>query len=566
MEELIAFQAMRSEPRGGRWGAPGAVAVGVGAALCAVVAVARAAGDEGAAHDSVRWQAATRFGASGGGGVVWDSALGPDGSLYVVGQAFASDFPVRHPHQPRYAGNGDAFVARIAPDRRSFLYATYLGGSGNDTAVGVAAGPTGKAYVVGVTESADFPLGAGATVQRGAGYDLFAVRLSESGALEHSAILGGEGNDGAEAVAVAPDGSVLVAGSTTSAQLPLVEPFQAALNGPADGLVLRLDGATGALLASSYLGGSGLDDARAVAIDGDGAVYVAGNTDSRDLPRAQGSQPTYGGGRLDIFLARLSGDGRELLSTAYLGGSDEDAVGQGALTLSPRGPVIAGSTSSLNFPVAGGPVGGARGYYDAVVALLDPGDLSLRFSTYLGGSDSDFATQAVVFGGRIYVTGTTSSPDFPTVCPARPMDRSARYNAYLAAIDLAAPALVYSTFAGTGTGSSLVVDRGEALLVAGDGVPASFQPREPWPLPHAETASGFVLRFAAARSACPGDCCADGAVTVDELVTAVAIALGTASPATCASLDVDADGQIGIHELVLGVGAGLAGCGAPAPS
>jgi hypothetical protein len=514
-------------------------------------------------HDhGLRWQSANLFGGSEDE-VVWDIAVGPDDSVYLVGQTNSSDFPTAHPLQAQYRGHGDAFVMRIAPDRQSLIYSTFLGGIGTDVAVGLAVGPTGEAYVVGLTDSSDFPRGITAHEQRGAASDLFAVRIAPDGSrLDWTTVLGGQGAEGAEGVVFADDGFLYIAANTPSPDFPVREAFQDTLQGASDGLILRLDPGSGAPLVASYLGGTGVDDIRAVAAASDGSVYFAGNTDSTDLPKRSGAQPSFAGGRLDVFVARVLDQGKTLAVTTYLGGSADDNIGPGALTIDRNGNLLlAAASSSADFPMVGAlQPRFSDGGFDAIVAVIDPERLVLKFSTYLGGTDSDFAARSVSDGRRIYVTGSTASQDFPVRCAPQPRHGRLRYDGFIAVLEIDPPRLAYSTHVGSDSGHGLAWTSTGELVVSGDGLGVDVSILDPWPFPAGGGGDGFLMTLAPSASACPGDCCADGHVSVDDLVTGVGIALGTHLLGDCSSLDTNRDGRVSVSELITAVRSGLGEC------
>ncbi|MFW6023352.1 MAG: SBBP repeat-containing protein, partial [Myxococcota bacterium] len=169
-----------------------------------------------------------------------------------------------------------------------------------------------------------------------------------------------------------------------------------------------------ALAYATYLGGEGDDRAFGVAVDGDGAAYVAGYTDSTDFPTEGPLQGNYGGGEDDAFVAKLEPGGDALAYATYLGGEGFDQAravavdGQGAA-------YAAGSTDSTDFPTEGALQGSNAGYRDAFVAKLEPDGDALAYATYLGGENYDFAWAVAADGdGAAYVAGSTASIDFPT--------------------------------------------------------------------------------------------------------------------------------------------------------
>jgi len=180
---------------------------------------------------------------------------------------------------------------------------------------------------------------------------------------------------------------------------------------------------------STYLGGREIDLSTAIAVDQEGAVYIAGQTLSDDFPTQSPFQP-YQGGPLagaDAFVAKLSPDGDSLLYATYLGGSlGEEIVA--AMTVDEQGRVyVAGTTTSMDFPTQNALHGfrpGSQLFADAFVARLSPDGSTLEFSTYLGGTGDETATGlALGEDGSLYVTGTTTSTNFPTTPGVLQTDR-----------------------------------------------------------------------------------------------------------------------------------------------
>ena len=237
----------------------------------------------------------------------WAIAVDSTGSAYVTGGTSSANFPTQVPFQAAAGGAGDAFVTRLSPSGASFLYSTYLGGSGLDTGFGIAVDGSGAIYVTGTTASSNFPVLAGSfqTTLAG-GSDAFVTKLSPSGsALLYSTFLGGTGNDGAIGIALDASGGAYVAGGTSSTNFPVANPTQATLAGTVNAFVTKLNAAGSALSYSTYLGGNGSDGAYSIALDSTGAMYVCGVTSSTNFPTASPVQPANHGAQ-DAFLAKLS--------------------------------------------------------------------------------------------------------------------------------------------------------------------------------------------------------------------------------------------------------------------
>ena len=215
-------------------------------------------------------------------------------------------------------------------------------------------------------------------------------------------------------IAVGEDGSLYIAGTTLSFDLPTLDPFQESLAGGADSFVAKLDLVNATIVYTTYLGGSDEESSRSLAVDAAGSATVVGNTASADFPTVNALQPALGGG-VDAFVVKLDPTGSSLYYATYLGGSAlDDAHG---VSLDALGNAyVLGTTASMDFPTASPLQPANAGGLDVFVAKLNPTGSTLIYSTYLGGtgndSGSDIATDP---SGAVYGTGTTRSADFPTV-------------------------------------------------------------------------------------------------------------------------------------------------------
>ena len=350
-------------------------------------------------------------------------ALGAEG-VYVAGHTTSTDFPgTAGGAQSTYGGGDqDVFVALLTPELKTITQATYLGGSMPDYTYALAVGASGV-YVSGLTSSSDFPgtLG-GAQPSNGGSTDAFVALLTpDLKTLTQATYLGGSAQDSAGSLALGASG-VYVAGMTFFSDFPgTTGGAQPTFGGVTnDAFVALLTPDLKTLTQSTYLGGSGDDDACALTIGAEG-VYVAGLTNfSSDFPgTAEGAQPARGG-TWDAFIALLTPDLKTLTQSTYLGGSGEDFAC--ALALGAEGVYAAGSTGSSDFPgTAEGAqptFGGADG--DAFVALLTPDLKTLTQATYLGGGCSDGASALGMGTSGVYVAGSTCLllPRHRRGCPA----------------------------------------------------------------------------------------------------------------------------------------------------
>jgi len=225
-----------------------------------------------------------------GQGIAADAA----GNVWVVGSTNSASIGVVNALQPTLGGNLDGFVARLNP-LGAIVYLTYLGGSFDDEAFAVAVDALGNAYVAGSTLSTNFPVAAPLQALLAGRHDAFVSKLSADGStLLFSTYLGGTGDDIANGIAVHdPDNSVYVVGSTNSVDFPLVRALQGP-GGLLDAFVAKLAPAGNAFVFSTYLGGSGNDVAQAVAVDGSGVAFITGATDSLTFPTVSPLQAPAG--------------------------------------------------------------------------------------------------------------------------------------------------------------------------------------------------------------------------------------------------------------------------------
>ena len=300
--------------------------------------------------------------------------------------------------------------------------------------------------------------------------------------LVYSTYLGGSGGDTGYAIAVDSSGSAYVAGYTASPDFPTANPLQANLRGSLNAFIAKVNPAGSALAYSTYLGGSGGDEAFAIAVDPSGDAYVAGSTNSSDFPTVNPLQANFGGpsgvggsAYGDAFVAKLNAAGSALVYSTYLGGSAQD-WGNGIAVDSSGSAYVAGSTSSSDFRTANplqAHLGGVCcGDTNAFVAKLNPAGSALMYATYLGGSVGDQGNAiAVDSSGNAYVTGWTNSPDFPTANPLQAhLGATDAQNAFVAELNAAGSALLYSTYLGGSTydsGNAIAVDLSGNAYVAG---------------------------------------------------------------------------------------------------
>ena len=228
-------------------------------------------------------------------------------SVYLTGTTTSSNFPVTASAlQSHGAGRIDGFVTKLAVFGAP-LYSTYFGGSGDDSPAAIVLDSAGAAYVAGTTNSTNFPVTSSFQNVFNGQKDIFAFKLNPAGSqLVYSTYLGGSGTDTASGLALDGNGSLYIAGRSDSEDFPTVNAFAPSRKGVANGIVAALSPTGNSLQFSTYLGGSGVDSANALALNCATGLSVAGNTASTDFPVTAGAmQSAFGLNSQDGFVASL---------------------------------------------------------------------------------------------------------------------------------------------------------------------------------------------------------------------------------------------------------------------
>ncbi|WP_295102128.1 SBBP repeat-containing protein [uncultured Candidatus Kuenenia sp.] len=365
------------------------------------------------------------------------------------------------------------------------LASTYLGGQDDDRGRYLTLDASGNVYVTGLTSSSDFPTTVGAydTSFNSSSYNVFVSKLdSKLTRLLASTYLGIAGpTDSGPSIALDASGNVYVTGFTSSSDFPTTVGAYDTSRNAYDIFVSKLDGRLTSLLASTYLGGSSDDYGKSIALDAGGNVYVTGHTSSTNFPTTDGAYDTSSDKYYsDVFVSKLDSGLTSLLASTYLSGSSNDY--SHSLALDTSGNVyVTGWTKSSNFPTTAGAYDTTyNGDYDVFVSKLDSDLMSLLASTYLGYSGYDYGySLALDASGNVYVTGLTSSSDFPTTVGA--YDTSGNYNGdydvFISKLNSGLTSLLASTCLGgsdSDGGRSLALDVSGSVSVMGNTKSSDF--------------------------------------------------------------------------------------------
>ena len=400
------------------------------------------------------------------------NAIGHDaqGFIYVAGTTDSGDFPLfpasGNPAYPSITGDFDLFLAKIDPNAAAgseIVYLTYFGGSGAETLNDMAVTPRGNVYLTGSTASTDFPLANAAQAALSGTSDAFVLWLDPSqagtAALQYSTFLGGGSDDVGNGIAVDSRGRIFIAGNTKSGDFPLVNNFQGPGGSTQHAFIAGIDPSQSnqaTLIYSTYIGGSGIDQANSIAAAPDGTFWVAGGTFSSDFPIVGNSyQPVYQASG-DAFVAQVNPSlgSSSLIYATFLAGSGEEAAKKTIIDAAGR-LIVTGYTTSPDFPITPNAIQASfGGNTDAFVTILNPAaatrDGQLIYSTYFGGSDGDAGYDIKEdAAGNLYVTGYTSSLDLPVTATALQPAHNGGFDAFALKFNPSKPgpgAVAYSSY------------------------------------------------------------------------------------------------------------------------
>lgn len=436
------------------------------------------------------------------------------GSAYLVGATDSFNYPTPGGFDTNYDALLDATITKMNPQGTELLFSTYLGGGDSEAANAVALGGNGHLYVAGYTEStegvvSEFPTTPGAFSETLAGdRDAWIARIDPAaGTLVFSTLLGGPRDDTAYAIRVDDARDVHVAGDTSGAFPTSPGAYDRVYDGGGSDLFyVKLDAAGSTMLYSTYLGADGLDQHPAMQLDQDGHVYLAGMTDSLNLPTTAGVIQESRAAGVDLFLVKIDDSGEPPEFWTYLGGNRNEADVDLVLDAS-HNIYLTGSTEGFEFPVSEDAlfpeVGGGR---DAFIIKLDMTASKVLYGTFVGGSGSDAGTGlAVDDEGSILFAGNTTSPDFPVTAEAQDPSHSGGQDVFIAKLTSSGDRLLYASYFGGGNTlstarASLFLDSSEQTVVAGTyefkgpetfpSTPGAFQTfRAPGQF------NGFVVKF-----------------------------------------------------------------------
>lgn len=381
----------------------------------------------------------------------------------------------------------------------TLVFSTYTGSYANNFGFSATYDDSGNLYAGGISFGQNYPVTTGAyqTVYGGGYFDISITKFSSTGSHLYSTFIGGGGQDQPHSMVVDVFGNLCVFGMTRSSDFPITQgAYDVALNGGSDIYVAKLNPAGTALLASTYLGGDGMDaynihntysqssikynygdDARGEIITDDvGNIYVASCTQSGNFPTTPGAFRPQPASSQDGVVFKMNPNLSQLMWSTHLGGSGDDAA-YSLKVDSNRGVYVVGGTASTNFPTTPGTIspsnpGGINGF----ITHLNATGTQAISSTYIGTAAYDQAYFVEIDGDeQVYVLGQTLG-NFP-ITPG--VWSYGTRGQFIQKLDNDLSTVIYSTVFGTGSGvnispTAFLVDVCEYVYVSGWGGDTNF--------------------------------------------------------------------------------------------
>ena len=390
-----------------------------------------------------------------------DIAVDSNGNTYITGRTLSPSFPTTAGTFDTTAnGIEDVFVTKINASGTGIVFSTFLGGGFYDEGNGIAVDESGNVYVAG-TASSSFPTTGGAydTTFNG-GVDVFVSKLSPNGSsLIYSTYIGAANFDSATDLAIDSGGNAYIVVRTSDAGVPYpttTGAFDTTFNGVDDVAVTKLNPTGTALIYSTFLGGSSIDNGRSIAVNANGEAFVSGSTTDAaiNFPTTAGSYDPVHNGVTDFFVTKLNASGSGLIYSTFIGGPGIDNANGLAIDLAGNAYIV--GNVSPGFPTTAGVFDTTiAGSSEIGVSKLSPDGSTLVYSTYLGGNQGETANAVAVDAfGNAYIAGNNFGGDYPTTAGAFDTTFNGSNDAILTVLNQNASALIYSTYLGGGGSDS----------------------------------------------------------------------------------------------------------------
>jgi len=437
-----------------------------------------------------------------GSDTAYEVAAHPDGTSVICGITTSTDFPTVSPYQAANGGGArDIMIAKFSADGSSVVFSTYLGGNSFDDCYNLVLDGDGNSYFTGRSASSNYPTSIGAyqTSRVGGSRDAIATKLSADGStLMYSTYVGANGSTNGSGIAIDNSGNAYLTGTTASSNFATAGTYQDTKPGGDDGYIAKLNSTGTAMIWATYVGGSSTDGINAIIVDGDGNGYFVGQTTSTDLPTSSPYQAANAGSQ-DVIIGKISSDGTSMSYVSYLGGTGSDDGSRIDIDSSGNA-YITGWTASTDFPTSSpyqnSNAGGAN---DSFIAKINSTGSALTYSTYLGGTGNDRASDiALRTDGSVAISVLSDSTDYPLAGANQATYAGGAYDVVVSVLSSDGSTLDYSSYFG-GTGSDVAYDIAamgdSSIYIAGETDSTNFPTTSPYQASNAGSSDAFLMRI-----------------------------------------------------------------------
>jgi hypothetical protein len=328
-----------------------------------------------------------------------DGAIDSQGNMIIVGVTSSLDFPLDNELvENRSSYERDVFVYKLSSDGQTVIFSTYIGSASDYYSIGVTTDSNDNIIITGSTIASDFLVENAYQENKSGETDAFITKITSDGQnVIFSTYFGGTNDDQIKRVTTDKNDNIIVIGVTSSSeQFPIKNAINQQKSSSAWDVFLSKFSSDGQeLIFSTFYGGTRPWGPAAIKYDSNNNIIAAGETNSQGFPIVNAFQEEYGGGELDSFLIKLSPDGQEIIFSTFIGGIGSEGP-IGLTTDSKDNIFLTGATNSYNFIVKDAYQAEINGGWDGYLLACSQDGQDLLFSSYFGGSRSDYSTSIVL--------------------------------------------------------------------------------------------------------------------------------------------------------------------------
>lgn len=367
-----------------------------------------------------------------------------DGSILHVSGTFYDDYPITgNALMQTHSGSMDIIIQRFNEDGTDLFYGTYYGGSGSDDAITSLVDDDDDLYILGSTDSVDYPTSQGAFCSTSmGGQDIFLTKMAYPyTSVEFSTLVSGPGDEWGEHISLDSSGNIIIAADTTMDGFPTTpDAYNRSFSGgPGDGIIVKMDSTGSDILYSTYLGGSGWDWCMGAFESASGGFHISSISFSSDFPTTPDSISNESNGGVEFCYSEIDADG-DLVYSTYLGGRSFDALYSNMYDPMSGRFYFSGLTYSYDFPTKPGCYDPYyRGYGDIFLLAFDVNDKDIDYGSFIGGTNVELVgtpnSMSLNSDGSVTLVGEVVSDDFPVTSRGFSTTKQTESDAFILTID-----------------------------------------------------------------------------------------------------------------------------------